>query len=78
MRPGLRVWGCDLPPQWLSTQAVARARWMEASVAKATKTPNKHSKPGPMAARVEHLENLKHSEDGVERMAALIVRLALG
>ena len=31
-----------------------------------------------MATRVEHLENLKHTENGVERMATLIVRLALG
>ena len=70
--------GRDLPPECLSAQAVARARWMEASVAKTIKTPNRHSKLGPMATRVEHLENLKRSEDGVGRMAALIVRLALG
>ena len=69
--------GGDLPPEWLSTQAVARTRWMEASVADTTRAPNRYSKPGPMATRAEHLENLKHSEDGVERMATLIVRLAL-
>ena len=70
--------GYDLPPEWLSAQAAARARWMEASVAKTIRTPNRRSKPGPMATRAEHLENLKHSEDGVERIATLIVRLALG
>ena len=70
--------GCDLPPEWLTAQAAARDRWMKASVAKTIRTPNKHSKPGPMATRVEHLENLKHSEDSVERIATLIVRLALG
>ena len=31
-----------------------------------------------MATRAEHPENLKHSEDGVECMAALTVRFALG
>ena len=70
--------GYDLPPEWASAQAAARVRWMEASVAKTIKTPNRHSKPGPMATRVEHLENLKHTGDGVERMATLIVHLALG
>ena len=70
--------GCDLPPEWLSAQAVARARQMEASVADTIRSPNRLAKPGPMATRAEHLENLKHSEDGVERMATLIVRLALG
>ena len=70
--------GYDLTPECLSAQAVARVRWMEASVAKTIKTPSRHSKPGPMATRVEHLENLKHSGDGVERIATLIVRLALG
>ena len=70
--------GRDLPPEWLSAQAVARARWIEASVADTIRTPNRFSKPGPMATRAEHLENQRHSEDGVERMATLIVRLALG
>ena len=70
--------GYDLQLEWVSAQAAARVRWMEASVAKTIRTPNRQSKPGPMATRVEHLENLKHMEDGVERMAALIVRLALG
>ena len=70
--------GRDLPPEWLSAQAVARARQMEASVADTIRSPNRFSKPGPMATRAEHLENLKHSEDGVERMATLIVHLAFG
>ena len=68
----------ELPPGWLTAQALARTRQMEATVAATTESPNKLSKPGPMATRAEHLENLKHSEDGVERMAALIVRPALG
>ena len=67
-----------LPPEWLTAQALARTCHMEATVAATIKSPHRLSKPGPMATRVEHLENLKHSEDGVERMAALIVHLALG
>ena len=51
---------------------------MEATVAATIRSPNRLPKPGPMATRAEHLENLEHSEDGVERMAALIVCLALG
>ena len=51
---------------------------MEATVAATIRSPNSLFKLGPMATRAEHLENLKHSEDGVERMAALIVRFALG
>ena len=62
--------GRDLPPEWLTAQAVARARQMEASVADTIRSPNRLAKLGPMATRAEHLENLKHSEDGVERMAS--------
>ena len=68
----------ELPPEWLTAQALAPTRQMEATVAATIRSPTKLSKPGPMATRAEHLENLKHSEDGVERMVALIVRLALG
>ena len=70
--------GRDLPPEWLIAQAASRVRQMEASVADAIRSPNRLAKLGPMATRAEHLENLKHSEDGEERMASLIVRLAFG
>ena len=70
--------GRELPPGWLTVQALARVRQMEATVAATIRSPDRLSKPGPMATRAEHLENLKYSEDGVERMAALIVRFALG
>ena len=70
--------GRELPPGWLTAQALARTRQMEATVAATIRSLNRLSKPGPMATRVEHLENLKHSEHGVERMAAFIVRHALG
>ena len=67
-----------LPREWLTVQALARTRQMEATVAATIRSPTRLSKPELMVTKVEHLENLKHSEDGVERMAVLIVRLALG
>ena len=74
---GPRV-GRELPPEWTTQQACARVRLMEAEVANTIRSPNRLANPGPMRTRAEHLGNLKHSEDGVERMATLIVRLAIG
>ena len=65
--------GRELPPEWTTQHACARIRLMEVEVANTIRSPNRLASPGPMCTRAEHLENLKHSEDGVERMAALIV-----
>ena len=38
-----------LPPAWLTAQALARTRQMEATVATTIRSPNRLSKPGLMA-----------------------------
>ena len=67
-----------LPEEWTTPQGVLLIQQMHDRVCDNIRRPNRLAQPGPMATRAEHLELLRYTEDGVTRMADLIVRLALG
>ena len=65
-------------PDWTGAEAEDRERKMCAHIEKMIRRPARRSAPGPMASRPEHWEVLKYTSDRVQRMARLVVALALG
>ena len=75
-QPG-RPWR-DPGELWTGQAGAARRTLMAAHVAKSIRRPARRTAPGPLGSRPEHWEVLTATQDGVERFAALIVKLALG
>ena len=65
----------ELPPEQGDGPGRERIKPVVAHVEQAIRKPARRSQPGPLATRPEHFED---TEDGVRRMANLIVRLVLG
>jgi hypothetical protein len=68
-----------LPPEWQGEQGEARLKQLVGIIEGMVRSPNRRSRSRVrLPKRLEHLEIPKYTEGGVQRMARLLVSLALG